>query len=100
MIIPHETFHTTCAIVCGQVDNQRVCPVGALTHRLQKAHAHRARLKRGGGVEVASLDDIDQNDAELANVPPTDAAYFDRAWALGLLNGPAIEGVTIAWWSA
>ena len=61
--------------------------LGALTHRLQKAHARRARLKRGGGVEVASLDDIDQNDAELANVPPTDAAYFDRAWALGLLNG-------------
>jgi RNA polymerase sigma factor (sigma-70 family) len=61
--------------------------LGALTHRLQKAHAHRGRLKRGGGAEVASLDDIDDSEAELPNVPPTDAAYFDRAWALGLLAG-------------
>lgn len=60
--------------------NFRTFLLGALTHRLQKAHARGTRLKRGGGAEVTSLDEFD-NDEDLPQVPPTDSAYFDRAWA-------------------
>lgn len=63
--------------------------LGALAHRLQKAHAHRTRLKRGGGDQPASLDEVVENDGDsnLPSVPPVDAAYFDRTWAHRVLMG-------------
>jgi RNA polymerase sigma factor (sigma-70 family) len=69
-----------------QRGNFRTFLLGALSHRLQKAHAHRARLKRGGGTEVTSLDEFENNEPDLPRVPPTDSAYFDRAWALRVLS--------------
>lgn len=66
--------------------NFRTFLLGALTHRLQKAQAHRARLKRGGGKEVASLEQIESDEGNQPTVPPTDAAYFDRTWALRVLS--------------
>jgi DNA-directed RNA polymerase specialized sigma24 family protein len=61
--------------------------LGALTHRLQKAHIHGARLKRGGGVAVVSLEAVESENAatEFPTVAPADAAHFDRAWGLRLL---------------
>ena len=66
--------------------------LGALAHRLAKARAHDRRLKRGGGVSAISLDDTAAGGegagagAALPSVPPTDAAHFDRAWAIRVLN--------------
>jgi DNA-directed RNA polymerase specialized sigma24 family protein len=63
--------------------------LGALTHRLQKARSHQNRLKRGGGAALASLDEIngDENlELTLPHVPPADAAQFDRAWAVRVLD--------------
>jgi RNA polymerase sigma factor (sigma-70 family) len=62
--------------------------LGSLMHRLHKAHAHKARLKRGGGTPVTSLDDVGSESpaSDLATVPPTDAAYFDRTWAVQVLT--------------
>jgi RNA polymerase sigma-70 factor (ECF subfamily) len=60
--------------------------LGALTHRLQKAEAHRGRLKRGGGVEMTRLDEAEDDETKLPNVPPADVAYFDRAWGLRVLS--------------
>jgi RNA polymerase sigma factor (sigma-70 family) len=66
--------------------NFRTFLLGALTNRLQKARAHRNRLKRGGGAEVTSLDEFENNEPDFPRVPPTDSAYFDRAWALRVLS--------------
>ncbi len=63
--------------------------LGALTHRLQKARAHQARLKRGGGAAPVSLDEFEENENEglpLLQVPPADAVQFDRAWAVRVLD--------------
>lgn len=63
--------------------------LGALTHRLQKARSHQNRLKRGGGAALASLDEINSDEThELAlhHVQPADAAQFDRAWAVRVLD--------------
>lgn len=63
--------------------------LGALTHRLQKAQARQQRIKRGGGLAALSLDDLSTNGAEGevgAQIPPADAALFDRAWALRVLE--------------
>jgi RNA polymerase sigma factor (sigma-70 family) len=58
--------------------------LGALANRLKKAHAHDTRLKRGGGEQIVSLDDAenDQLAVDLPTVPPAAAAHFDRTWAL------------------
>lgn len=63
--------------------------LGALAHRLQKARLHQARLKRGGGVAPASLDQIQSpygEEASVPPVPPADAVQFDRAWAVRVLD--------------
>jgi DNA-directed RNA polymerase specialized sigma24 family protein len=63
--------------------------LGALSHRLQKAAAHRMRLKRGGGVAQVSLAELERGTTEAAEVPlvpPTDEAHFDRAWAVRMLT--------------
>lgn len=61
--------------------------LGALEYRLAKARAHDLRLKRGGGASVVNLDDTADGDgAGVPSVPPTDAAHFDRAWAIRVLS--------------
>jgi RNA polymerase sigma factor (sigma-70 family) len=68
--------------------------LGALTHRLAKARAHRDRLKRGGGTEIVGLDEAEaapDGDAELPTVAPAEAAHFDREWALGVLGAALAE---------
>ncbi len=63
--------------------------LGALTHRLQKARAHQTRLKRGGGNVPASLDEINGDESKeptLPHVPAADAAQFDRAWAVRVVD--------------
>jgi DNA-directed RNA polymerase specialized sigma24 family protein len=62
--------------------------LGALAHRLLKAHAHGMRLKRGGGAPVVSLEEAESDGSSpgLPSVPPADAAYFDRTWALQVLT--------------
>lgn len=68
--------------------------LGALTHRLQKARSHQARLKRGGGIAPASLDELngDENhEPTLPHVLPADATQFDRAWAVRLLDAALAE---------
>lgn len=69
--------------------------LGALAHRLQKAHDRRLRLKRGGGATPESLDQLGEMDGESPAsflVPPADAAHFDRAWGVRLLEA-ALEAV-------
>jgi RNA polymerase sigma-70 factor (ECF subfamily) len=68
--------------------------LGALTHRLQKARLHQNRLKRGGGSIPVCLDAANAaNDHEstLPHVPPADAAQFDRAWAVRVLDAALAE---------
>lgn len=63
--------------------------LGALTHRLQKAHAHQTRLKRGGNAVLASLDELDETEDTVPasiQVPAVDAVQFDRAWAVRVLD--------------
>ena len=62
--------------------------LGALAHRLQKAHTRDSRLKRGGGEQIVSFDEVESEsgDADLPTVPPDAAAHFDRAWALHVLT--------------
>lgn len=63
--------------------------LGALTHRLHKAHAHQTRLKRGGGAAMLSLAELDEGDGDgpaSAQIPPVEAAHFDRAWAVNVLD--------------
>ena len=62
--------------------------LGALMHRLQKAHSRKTRLKRGGDTEVLSLESVENTDdtIELPTIPPAAAAHFDRAWAQQLLK--------------
>lgn len=61
--------------------------LGALAHRLQKTHARDTRLKRGGGEQIVSFDEVENEsgEAELPTVAPAAAAHFDRAWALQVL---------------
>ena len=69
--------------------------LGAVMHRLQKARVHQSRLKRGGGVAAVSLDAWQENDADAPlpfQIPAADAAYFDRAWAVRLLDA-ALQSV-------
>lgn len=68
--------------------------LGALSHRLAKARAHRDRLKRGGGAEIVSFDDVKSDGSEdgaMPTVPPTEAVHFDREWALGILAAALAE---------
>ncbi|HET6410239.1 MAG TPA: sigma-70 family RNA polymerase sigma factor [Chthoniobacteraceae bacterium] len=68
--------------------------LGALNHTLQKARLHAARLKRGGGATPLSLDEISDDeghDTSSPEVSPVDAAQFDRAWAVRVLNGALAE---------
>src|SRR5688572_30479256 len=62
--------------------------LGALMHRLQKAHSRDARLKRGGGAPVVSMEEVENElgAGDLPTVPPAAAAHFDRAWALQMLT--------------
>lgn len=69
--------------------------LGAVMHRLQKARIHQCRLKRGGGAPSVSFEEWRENDAEAPlpfQIPPADAAYFDRAWAVRLLDA-ALQSV-------
>lgn len=69
--------------------------LGALSHRLQKAHDRRLRLKRGGGTTPESLDELGDMDGQSPSsflVAPADAAHFDRAWGVRLLEA-ALEAV-------
>ncbi len=65
--------------------------LGALKHFLADQRDHAARLKRGGGVTLESLDAPDETDtsAGLAvadpGAVPRDAA-FDREWALTVMD--------------
>ncbi len=62
--------------------------LGALTHRLAKAYAHQARLKRGGDSPPVSLEETSDGAVQrmmLPSVPPADAAHFDREWAVRVL---------------
>jgi DNA-directed RNA polymerase specialized sigma24 family protein len=63
--------------------------LGALSHRLQKAHVREGRLKRGGGAVQVNLEDAERDESESAEfpvVPPMDAAHFDRAWAVRMVT--------------
>ncbi len=63
--------------------------LGALTHRLHKARSHQMRLKRGGGNVPVSLDELEEQKGEgipSPQVPAVDAAQFDRAWAVRVLD--------------
>jgi DNA-directed RNA polymerase specialized sigma24 family protein len=54
--------------------------LGALKHYLANQRLRRQREKRGGGMEMASLE-------ELSGMAAEDAAHeFDRAWAFGALT--------------
>ena len=65
--------------------------LGALKHFLADRRKHERRLKRGGGVEAASLDastsDDDSSPLQVAdNSLPTPEAFFDREWALAVIG--------------
>jgi DNA-directed RNA polymerase specialized sigma24 family protein len=68
--------------------------LGALVHRLAKAHAHDGRLKRGGGTEIVGIDDVtaaSASEADMPTVAPAEAELFDREWALGILAAALAE---------
>ena len=68
--------------------------LGALSHTLQKARLHQARLKRGGGAAPLSLDEMSSDEGHeplLPNISPADAALFDRAWAVRILDAALAE---------
>lgn len=59
--------------------------LGAVKHFLAHQREAAQRMKRGGGVDVASLDDTEAQVVADARQPSPDAA-FDRQWALTLLS--------------
>ncbi len=67
--------------------------LGAVTHLLGDAERFRRRQRRGGGVEPLSLDHPAADEsAQLSPVLPAPATYFDRAWAIQVLED-ALEQV-------
>ena len=59
--------------------------LGAVKHFLAHQREAAQRMKRGGGVDVASLDEPEAQVVADARQPSPDAA-FDRQWALTLLS--------------
>jgi RNA polymerase sigma factor (sigma-70 family) len=63
--------------------------LGALRHFLADERKHQARLKRGGGVPVESLDASDSDGGGWLQVSDTSSASpeaaFDRQWALTVI---------------
>ena len=65
--------------------------LGALKHFLADQRKHEQRLKRGGGVEVESIDatgpDDESGGLQVADTTlPAPEAFFDREWALALIG--------------
>lgn len=59
--------------------------LGAVKHFLAHQREAAQRMKRGGGVDAASLDDDEAREVADPRLPTPDAA-FDRQWALTLLS--------------
>lgn len=59
--------------------------LGAVKHFLLRQRLHASRMKRGGGVEAASLDDEEAREVADAAQPAADR-IFDRLWARTLLD--------------
>ncbi len=64
--------------------------LGALKHFLADQRKHEQRLKRGGGVEMESLDaagpDRESGEWQIADTTsPAPEAFFDREWALAVV---------------
>ncbi|MBL9113899.1 MAG: sigma-70 family RNA polymerase sigma factor [Verrucomicrobiaceae bacterium] len=59
--------------------------LGAVKHFLFRQRLHASRLKRGGGVEAASLDDEEAREVADAAQPAADHV-FDLQWARTLLD--------------
>jgi RNA polymerase sigma-70 factor (ECF subfamily) len=65
--------------------------LGALKHFLADQRKHGQRLKRGGGIAQASLDetgpDDDSSPLQIADTAlPTPEVFFDREWALAMIG--------------
>lgn len=60
--------------------------LGAVKHFLADERAKLATAKRGGTIQIRSLDHDDSTELKLGwtDVPPD--SYFDRQWALSILN--------------
>jgi len=59
--------------------------LGAVKHFLSHQREAARRMKRGGGVDAASLDDTEAQQMADPHLPSPDSA-FDRQWALTLLS--------------
>lgn len=60
---------------------------GALVHRLATRARDARRVKRGGGVNISSLDAMQEMDGDLPPVPGEVMHSFDASWAAALLSG-------------
>jgi DNA-directed RNA polymerase specialized sigma24 family protein len=61
--------------------------LGILHHVMQHQSRHQTRLKRGGGISLASLDELADAGVELPAVDDAAAvSCFDREWALSLVQ--------------
>jgi RNA polymerase sigma-70 factor (ECF subfamily) len=64
----------------------RTFMLGAVTHLLAHEAAKKAALKRGGGLEVMSLDANATLNLELPMMDAHSSATFDRGWAVALVT--------------
>ena len=60
--------------------------LGALKHFLANRRAHELREKRGGGAAHEPLPDETDTALSAATTAPTSDAFFDRAWALSIIE--------------
>ncbi|MFT5109013.1 MAG: DNA-directed RNA polymerase specialized sigma24 family protein [Verrucomicrobiales bacterium] len=64
--------------------------LGALKHFLAERRRNEGRLKRGGEIELVSMDSGGTDTSPGVSIPDPDAAvpdtYFDRQWALAVID--------------
>lgn len=60
--------------------------LGALKRFLARRRQRERAAKRGGGVPNVSLDELEPEFQSLAVVSETDSTFFDRRWAISMLD--------------
>lgn len=61
--------------------------LGILAHVISREQRRETAQKRGGQELKLSLEELADRGVEMSDPAPQDAAFFDRQWALNLVNG-------------